>query len=548
MNSGVLANLVRANLASCTPQYQLREEEGLARLDSAGGRERHGSVGAFSLEAALASIPKEFPEPDAAGAARLRELDRCLDIIEQVFPGAGSDIHLCRLVCEMLEGGWQERVQAAPAPDAGGAACGCALCRRLPAPPRRQLSDYSWRRSDGRPLTTKVWPGRPELNSVLSCGWVWARKMSDADLDLGLRFRYEDDLLVFHEYKRLVTAIDVEAITRAVTERLVSRFSTNGVRALVSGLFAAYKRSVDEYWLSRHSQGAITLRQASPFDRSTYCLLQLMDCLWWHTSPDDELWQEEHLTVLVMCRVVDDMIDTRADALTGEISNLWLTSLSAHDKAVYAACAIAIVKYGCMPESHGVLWNSWLMATTVVWLGLTGRHALWFDGVIDGVPPAADCPLCEIRPNACTGLMAAGVTLHTGPRPQVENLGRCAAELSARCDAELPRVRQLFHKELAAFEALHGEWRGNVESTWEILRRTYLAAVASCLTGGMDGRAIQNDSGVVGADLFHVLSRPPTWRADTLLLSYMFCCAHPHLMWNSQGYVPGEVCGDWLDG
>ncbi|MFI2352387.1 hypothetical protein ACH492_36425 [Streptomyces sp. NPDC019443] len=506
------------------------------------------NTAALSVEGALNRAPKEFPEPDGHGGARLRELDKCLNVVRKAFPGVETEVRMCMLACQMLEGAWRERAQTAlPTPDEA-APCTCTFCSRLPAPPPRQLQDYDWRRSDGRPLTVKTWPYRQELDSVLTGGWVWTRKMNDSDVDFGLRFRYEDDILVFHEYKRAVTAIDVAEVTQVVKEGLAERFSTNGVRALVSGLYAAYKRSVDEHWLTRHTAGTVTLPQSSPFDKPTYALLQLLDCLFWHTAPDGELWQEENLASLVLCRVLNDMVDVRADAVTGEIDNFWLSSMSSHEKTLYAVCAIALVKYGCMPESHGLMWNTWLMGTTMVWMGLTGRHALWYDGITNGLPPIEDCPLCGIQPNACVGLVSGGVTLRTGPRPTVESLGARATLLSARCSTEYPKAWQLLHTELAAFEGLHGEWHGDVNSTWEILRRTYLAAVTASLEGGAGARAVQIDSGAVGADLFHILHRPPTWKEDTALLAYMFGCAHPHFPWNSQGYAPAKVGGDWLDG
>lgn len=545
--SGKLIRTVKTNIRPCTTRYKRREEEGIARLGVAGGRGHQMDTEAFLVEGALTGAPKEFPEPDEHGAARLRELDRCLDVVLKAFPGVETEIRMCRLACEMLEGAWRERAETTPAtPDKPP--CTCTFCSELPAPPPRRLEDYDWRRSDGRPLTVKTWPYRQELDSVLTGGWVWTRKMNDSDVDLGLRFRYEDDILVFHEYKRAVTTVDVAEVTQAVKEGLTERYSPNGARALVSGLYAAYKRSVDEHWLGRHTAGTVTLPQATPLDQPTYALLQLLDSLFWHTAPDSELWQEENLASLVLCRVLNDMVDVRADAVTGEIDNFWLAAMSTHEKTLYGACAIALVKYGCMPESHGLMWNTWLMPTTTVWMGLTGRHALWFDGITDGLPRAEDCPLCGIEPNACAGLVSGGVTLRTGPRPTTARLGERAALLSARCSTEHPQVWQLFHTELAAFEALHGEWRGDVDSTWEILRRTYLAAVTASITGGAGARAVQIDSGAVGADLFHALHRPPTWKEDTALLAYMFGCAHPHFLWNSQGYVPAEVGGDWLDG
>ena len=248
--------------------------------------------------------------------------------------------------------------------------------------------------------------------------------------------------------------------------------------------------------------GTTALPQSTPLDKPAYTVLQLMDCLFWHVSPDAELWQEEHLASLVLCRVLNDMTDVRADAVTGEVSNFWLSSMSTHDKALYGACVLALIKYGCMPEAHGSLWNTWLMGTTVVWEGLTGRHALWFDGITNGLPPEDGCLLCGIEPDACAGLLTDGVALRTGPTPTVAALGPRAALLSAHCRAEHPEAWRLFDRELAAFEALHGEWRGDVGTTWAILRRTYVAGVLASLAGGESAREVQVGSGEVGAELF----------------------------------------------
>ncbi|MGI5347938.1 hypothetical protein ACQEU8_07035 [Streptomyces sp. CA-250714] len=501
----------------------------------------------FPVEGALARAPREFPAPDEQGKERLHRLDECLSVIQRAFPGMETGISLCRLSCALLEGAWRERAERTDSP-ADDDSCTCTLCAHLPKPLRRSLDDYDWRRSDGRPLTVKTWPYRKELDSVLTGGWVWTRKMNDSDRNLGLRFRHEDDILVLHEYKRVEAAIEVSATARVVEQRLAEDRATNSARALICGLYAAYKRSVDEYWLKRHVSGSATLSQSTPLDKPAYTLLQLMDCLFWHVSPDSELWQEEHLASLVLCRVLNDMTDARADAVTGEGSNFWLSSMSTHDKALYGACVLALIKYGCMPESHGLLWNTWLMDTTIVWEGLTGRHALWFDGITNGLPPMDDCPLCGIEPNACTGLLTDGVVLRTGHTPTVGGLGERAARLSARCRSEHPQVWRLFDRELAAFEALHGEWHGDVGTAWEILRRTYVAAVVASLAGGEGARDVQVDSGEVGAALFHALHRPATWKEDTALLAYMFGCAHPHFLWNAQGYVPSAVGGDWLDG
>jgi hypothetical protein len=190
------------------------------------------------------------------------------------------------------------------------------------------------------------------------------------------------------------------------------------------------------------------------------------------------------------------------------------------------------------------------MTTTIVWMGLTGRHALWFDGITQGLPPAEECPLCDLQPNPCTGILTHGTTLTIAPRPTTPALSTRTAELSARCRAQYPRTWALFDAELHAFEALHGPWYGNTDSTWEILRRTYIAAVeASSAAPSTDrARQVQQDAGVVGSEKFHTLHDPQTGREDTALLAYMFGCAHPHFLWNATGYRPTDVAGDWLDG
>jgi hypothetical protein len=540
---GKFASLIRANMKPSTPQFRRREQAGLTRLRAVGDE---GETARFPVEGALARSPKRFLKPDKYGTARLRELNKRLAVVQKAFPGTATEIEMCRLACEMLEGAWRERAKALPAvPDDDN--CSCSLCARLPTPPVRQLDDYAWRKSKGRPLTVKTWPYRKELDSVLTGGWCWTRKLNDLDLDLGLRYRYEDDILTFHEYERVVSAIDIAGVTRGVEEGLATVFSANGARALVSGLFAAYKRSVDRYWLDLHITGSVVLSPANVLDKPAYALLQTLDCLFWQVAPDTELWQEENLASLVLCRVLDDMADARADAATGEVSNFWLSSMSTHDKALYAACAIALVKYGCMPESHGLVWNSWLMTTTMVWLGLTGRHALWFDGITDGLPAALDCPLCGIEPNSCTGLLSGEVDLRIGPRRMVEDLGEHVALLAERCRTECPQASPLFSTELAAFEAVHGQWHGDVDVTWKILRRSYIAAVAASLAGGVGARDVQMDAGAVGADLFHALNWAPTCHEDTALLAYMFGCAHPHFLWNCVGYTATAVGGDQLD-
>ncbi|MFG2004948.1 hypothetical protein ACGFNU_37960 [Spirillospora sp. NPDC048911] len=540
--------MVGSNISVRQPEHLRREAAGLARLAAAGGRSAPVNRAQILVDGALAHPSTELMCPDEQGQARLLELDRRLAAIRDEFPFASTDTRMCRLACELLESAWRQRAEAALAKTSDSTGCTCPLCSHLPTPPPRRLEDYDWRKSAGAPLLIKTWPYRRELDSVLSAGWSWTRKMNDSDHDLGLRFRFEDDILVFQEYKRVANSVDIAGLRRKVGRELGHQASTNGVRALVSGLFATHKRIVDEYWLARRTCGSIRLPQANPLDKLTYALLQTFDCLFWHVAPDAELWQEGNLVPLILSRALDDMTDARADAVTGEISNFWLSSMSTHDKAMYAANAIALVKYGCMPESHGVLWNTWLMDTTIVWMALTGRHALWFDGIIDELPPFEDCPLCGIEPNSCIGLLNGGITLRFGPQIRVNALGPQASRLSKRCRVYAPDVWPLFDRELAAFEALHGEWRGDLETTWKILSRTYVAGARACQAGGNGAREVQLDAGAVGAELFHALNEPPTWKEDTALLAYMFGCAHPHFLWNCVGYRRGAVVGDELDG
>jgi hypothetical protein len=538
------SRLVASNIGVRRPEYPRREA---ARLAASGDRSGPTHRARILIDGALAHPSRELMRPDEQGQARLLELDRRLAAIRDAFPFVSTDARLCRLACELLESAWRQRAEAAST-ETVDTGCDCRLCSCLPMPPPRRLEDYDWRKSAGAPLAVKTWPYRRELDSVLCGGWAWTRKMSDSDQDLGLRFRYEDDILVFHEYKRVANSIDIAGLHQRVGHELTRQASTNGARALVSGLFATYKRVVDEYWLTRHTREFITLPQANPLDKLTYALLQILDSLFWHVPPDAELWQEGNLVSLILCRVLDDMADTRADAVTGEINNFWLGAMSTHDKTMYAASAIALVKYGCMPESHGVLWNTWLMDTTIVWMALTGRHPLWFDGIIGDLPPAEDCPLCGIEPNSCAGLLTGGITLKFGPQVRVNALGPQIGRLSNRCRAYAPEVWPLLDRELATFEALHGEWHGDLETTWEILRRTYVAGARACLAGGKGAREVQLDAGAVGAELFHALNAPPTWKEDTALLAYMFGCAHPHFLWNCMGHRGGAVAGDELDG
>lgn len=542
-----LARLLEKRINGRTEEYRRSQKAAQQRLDALGSP--HSST-TLHVEGALHLAPPTFLPPDEEGHARLRQLDTNLRMIEASFPQVSTDVEICRLTSRMLEGAWRSRALATPREEEQIADCVCPLCRRLPTPPARTLGDYGWRQSAGRPLTVKTWPYRRELDSVLTGGWSWTRQMNDLERNLGHRHRFEDDILVFHEYRRVIDTIDTTQLTQLVEGRLAESFSTNSARALVCGLFAAHKRSVDEYWLQQHHAGSVTLPQTNPLSQSTYALLQMLDCMFWHVSPDSELWQEEHLASLLLCRVIDDMADVRADALTGEISNFWLADMPTHTKALYAACAIALVKYGCMPEAHHPMWNTWLMTTTIVWMGLTGRHALWFDGITQGLPPAEECPLCDLQPNACTGILTHGTTLTISPRATAPALSTRTAELSARCRAQYPRTWALFDAELHAFEALHGPWYGNIDSTWEILRRTYIAAVEASTAAPSQDRArqVQQDAGAVGSEMFHTLHDPRTGREDTTLLAYMFGCAHPHFLWNATGFRPTGLAGDWLDG
>ncbi|MEW2810818.1 hypothetical protein AB0929_27530 [Streptomyces massasporeus] len=542
-----MARLFGKRIDGCTEQYRRSQHAAQQRLEALGSP---NSSTALHLPGALQGAPRAFLPPDEAGNARLRQLDTSLHMIEAAFPQVSTDIEVCRLTSRMLEEAWRSRALTPPREQERATDCACPLCRWLPTPPARTLGDYDWRQSAGRPLTVKTWPNRRELDSVLTGGWSWTRQMNDLERDLGHRHRFEDDILVFHEYKRVVDTIDTSRLTQLVEGRLAENFSTTSARALVSGLFAAHKRSVDEYWLQQHHAGSVVLPQTNPLNQSSYSLLQMLDCLFWHVSPDTELWQEEHLASLLLCRVIDDMADVRADALTGEISNFWLAEMPTHTKAFYAACAIALVKYGCTPEAHSPMWNTWLLTTTIVWMGLTGRHALWFDGITQGLPPAEECPLCDLQPNACTGILTHGTTLTLTKRPTAPALSTRTAELSARCRAQYPRTWPLFDAELHAFEALHGPWNGNTDSTWEILRRTYIAAVEASSAAPSQARArdVQQDAGRVGAEMFHTLHDPRTGREDTTLLAYMFGGAHPHFLWNATGYRPTGLEGDWLDG
>ncbi|MFD4510981.1 hypothetical protein [Streptomyces sp. NPDC058457] len=545
--ANTLARLFLERVNGSTEQYRRSQDAAQQRLDALGSP--HAGT-TLHVEGALQLAPRTFLPPDEEGYARLKRLDTGLRTIEAAFPQVSTDAEICRLTCTMLEGAWRSRALTPPREEERATACACPLCRRLPTPPARTLGDYSWRQSAGRPLTVKAWPYRRELDSVLTAGWIWVRQLNDLERDLGLRHRFEDDILVFHEYKRVIDTIDTTHVTQLVEGRLAESFSTNSARALVCGLYAAHKRSVDENWLQQHHAGSVTLPQTNPLSQSTYSALQMLDCLFWHVSPDTELWQEEHLASLLLCRVIDDMADVRVDSLTGEISNFWLADLPTHTKALYAACTIALIKYGCMPEAHEPMWNTWLMSSTIVWMGLTGRHALWFDGITEGLPPAEDCPLCDLQPNPCTGILTHGTTLTIGPRPTAPALSSRTAELSALCRAQFPRTWALFDAELHAFEALHGPWQGNTDSTWEILRRTYVAAVEASMDAPSPDRArqVQQDAGAVGSEKFYTLYDPQTGREDTALLSYMFGCAHPHFIWNATGYQPTTVTGDWLDG
>jgi hypothetical protein len=550
----LLESVVRANLQPADPEFVRREKELSARLESCPTTDRY-TRRRFTVPGVLASASRGWPEPDSAARLRLSGLDNDLAAVSAAFPEIEPDVVLCRQACGLLEAAWRERAEAEPS--GGQRPCDCALCACLPAAPARTAADYRWRRSDGPPLVVKIWPYRHELDSVLTCGWVWTRALNDSDRDLGLRQRYDDDIVTFHEYKRVIAAVDTGKAARRVRDSLPSDadFGVNGARALMSGLFAAYKRRLDEHWLARHRTGEITLPASNPLDRPGYGLLQLLDCLFWHVPPSSELWREQQLASLLLSRVEDDMTDVRADAVTGEISNFWLSAMPAHEKTLYAACVIAHIKYGCTPEAHSLLWNTWLTPATIVWQALTGRHALWFDGIPTTTSvaerPADDCVLCGLSPNACTGLLAGTVTLTTGPRPTVATLCDRTARLAARCRHEAPHAWPLLRGELAAFEALHGPWHGNPDTTWEILSRTYIAALTAG-NGATHARttplSIQANAAAIGAELFHTLNQMPTGKEDTALLAFMFGAAHPHFLWNCLGHSPAPVHGDWLDG
>jgi hypothetical protein len=550
-----LAALVQDHCRPGAPALRKAEQAVWDRLNPAGTSARPRTL--FPVPPVLGTTPREYREPDEGALRRLRRLDEDLDQLGAEFPAIRTDIALCRHACELLEAAWSARVDNdSRQADEGSSSCDCALCRSLPDAPARSPRDYAWRRSEGLPLAVKVWPYRRELDSVLTGGWVWTRGLNDTDRDLGLRARYGDDIHAFPEYRRVVDTLDLGNVRDDARDSLKTRFNINGARALVVGLFAAYKRHLDEYWLRRHAEGSLALDTASPLDLPGYALLQLMDCLFWHVPPDDELWQETNLAALLMCRVGDDLTDVRADALTGEISNLWLSAASTHDKALYAACVIAMIKFSCAPEAHGEVWNGWLMPTTMAWMSLTGRHPLWFDGIgVDkAMPPEQDCVLCGLYPSTGDGLWTGGLTLRSGARPTTSELSASAVQLAERCRTDCPAVSPLLRRELAAFEALHGPWRGNVDTCWPIMRRTYIAAVAAALSGNTSAaHAVQVDAGAVGAEMFHALNNPDanpktTAAEDTALLAYLAGCAHPHFLWNCLGHTRGQVHGDWIDG
>ena len=162
--------------------------------------------------------------------------------------------------------------------------------------------------------------------------------------------------------------------------------------------------------------------------------------------------------------------------------------------------------------------------------------------------------LCGLYPTTGEGLWSGGLTLRSGPRPVASALSEAGTRLTERCRDDCPAAWPRLRREMAAFEALHGPWHGNVDTCWPILRRTYAAAVAAVLTGNTStARTIQVDSGAVGAEMFHALNNPSadpntTARDDTALLAYLAGCAHPHFLWNCLGAVHGQVHSDWLDG
>ncbi|HEX9335850.1 MAG TPA: hypothetical protein VF892_08180, partial [Pseudonocardiaceae bacterium] len=192
-----LAELVRAHRQPAAPALRKAEQAVWARLDTASSSLHAAAL--FPVPSVLGTTPHACREPDEPAARRLRELAEHLEALGTAFPAIRTDIALCRHTCELLEAAWRTRADHGDQPArSDGQSCGCALCACLPDAPARQPGDYTWRRSDGRPLAVKVWPYRRELDCVLTGGWVWTRGLNDTDRDLGLRVRYEDDILTFY--------------------------------------------------------------------------------------------------------------------------------------------------------------------------------------------------------------------------------------------------------------------------------------------------------------------------------------------------------------
>jgi hypothetical protein len=102
-------------------------------------------------------------------------------------------------------------------------------------------------------------------------------------------------------------------------------------------------------------------------------------------------------------------------------------------------------------------------------MGLTDRHALWFDGITNGFPVASTARCAAANPTPAQAL-SDGVTLHIGPPHTIRHSALPPNTFPSDAD-EHPQAWALFHTELA-FEALHGPWRGNSDYRWTILRRT----------------------------------------------------------------------------
>ncbi|HET7331999.1 hypothetical protein, partial [Dyella sp.] len=79
------ADLVRANLLPVNPQSMRREQMALARLERLSTS--NSAAMQFVLPGVLASPARRWPELDAAGAARMSELEANLAAVGKDFPG-----------------------------------------------------------------------------------------------------------------------------------------------------------------------------------------------------------------------------------------------------------------------------------------------------------------------------------------------------------------------------------------------------------------------------------------------------------------------------